>query len=125
MKLTPASISSHTVLSIASIADQFLRRERILARIVEKIAIDPESGCWIWQGTTSGNGRGGGYPRMTYDGQTVAVHRVIATHFFGYLPGKKQIDHVCRQRLCVNPAHLEIVTHKQNQRRRDQARKSA
>ena len=80
MKITPASISSQPELSVAAIADQFLRRERILARIVAQIEIDPDTGCWIWQGTTSGNGRGGGYPRMTYDGQTVAVHRVIATH---------------------------------------------
>lgn len=61
-------------------------------------------------------------PGMCLDGQTVAVHRVIFTHFFGFIPGKKQIDHKCRNRLCCNPDHLELVTHKENQRRRDAAK---
>ena len=55
---------------------------------------------------------------MGLDGQTVAVHLVIFTHFYGYIPGKKQIDHLCCQRLCCNPAHLELVSHLRNQRRR-------
>ena len=58
---------------------------------------------------------------MNLDGQTVAVHRVMFTNFYGYIPGKKQIDHVCRNRMCVNPHHLQMVTHKENQRRRDLA----
>jgi hypothetical protein len=74
--------------------------------------------CHIWQGPTSGEGRGGGYPRMSLDGQTVAVHIVVYTHHFGYIPGKKQIDHLCNVRLCCNPFHLELVTHLKNQRRR-------
>ncbi|MCK5639573.1 MAG: HNH endonuclease, partial [Gammaproteobacteria bacterium] len=79
--------------------------------------------CWEWQGSHSGNGRGGGYPRMSLDGQTVAVHRVMYIQINGYVPSKKQIDHVCRNRCCVNPAHLEMVTHKENIKRRDNARK--
>lgn len=97
------------------------RRSSILCKILKRSK--PDGDCRIWQGPTSGDGRGGGYPRMCLDGQTVAVHRVIFTHFNGYIPGKKQIDHKCRNRLCVNPAHLELVTHKENQRRRDAARK--
>jgi len=41
---------------------------------------------------------------------------------YGPIPPRKQIDHTCRNRLCVNPSHLEMVTHKQNQKRRDAAR---
>ncbi|MEM9426643.1 MAG: HNH endonuclease [Pseudomonadota bacterium] len=41
---------------------------------------------------------------------------------FGFLHSRRQVDHTCRNRLCVNPAHLELVTHKQNCRRRDLAR---
>src|SRR5437868_13613506 len=80
------------------------------------------SPCHIWTGPTSGTGRGGGYGRMSLDGQTVATHIVAFTHYYGFIPGKKQIDHLCRNRLCCNPAHLEMVTHKQNQRRRDAVR---
>lgn len=100
---------------------QLSRRTLILDKILQRVEVDEETGCWNWTGPTSGGGRGGGYPRMCLDGQTVAVHRVIFTHFYGFIPGKKQIDHTCRNRLCVNPEHLEIVTHKENQRRRDLA----
>lgn len=78
------------------------------------------SPCHIWQGGNSGTGRGGGYARMSLDGQTVAVHIVAFTNKNGFVPGKKQIDHLCNNRLCVNEDHLEMVTHKQNQKRRVQ-----
>lgn len=99
------------------------RKLMILERILQRVWINPETGCWEWLGPTSGNGRGGGYARMCLDGQTVAVHRVTFTLAHGYIPGRKQLDHECRVRLCVNPfpPHLEMVTHKQNQKRRDQA----
>lgn len=43
---------------------------------------------------------------------------------FGYIPGNKQVDHLCNQRLCCNPQHLELVTHQTNQRRRAARSKS-
>ena len=95
------------------------RRTEIETKVYANVLIDKQTGCHIWQGSHSGNGRGGGYPRMCLNGQTVAVHRVMYTHVHGYIPGKKQIDHLCRNRMCVNPDHLEMVTHKENQRRRN------
>ena len=104
------------------------RRISILARLSAKstivdlghIVAGRPSPCFIWQGGTSGNGRGGGYGRMSLDGFTVATHLVSFTHFFGYIPGKKQVDHLCNNRLCWNPQHLELVSHLTNQRRRSQ-----
>lgn len=58
---------------------------------------------------------------MSLDGQTVAVHLVLWTNENGYIPGRKTLDHICRQRLCVNLDHLEMVTMKENARRRDEA----
>ncbi|ANK73634.1 hypothetical protein FA04_13990 [Ensifer adhaerens] len=104
------------------------RRLEIFQKIMSRVFIDPVTGCWIWRGPTSGKtGRGKDYPRMSLGGQTVAVHLVMWTNEHGYIPGKKQLDHKCRNRLCVNPdpKHTELVTHKQNQRRRDQARAAA
>lgn len=102
------------------------RRQRIIAKIEANTEfVDPPEGlehlgpCEIWQGGHSGDGRGGNYPRATIDGQTVAVHRVVATDEFGYLPSKRQVDHLCGRRMCVARRHLEPVTHKENQRRRD------
>lgn len=101
------------------------RRLQILARLLEWVEIDPVTGCWIWTGATSGNGRGGDYPRLKFEGRTVVAHRLSGFLFFGYVPTHKQLDHTCRRRLCIFPGHLEIVTHRVNQLRRDQARLEA
>ncbi len=103
------------------------RRDRIRARIMARVYIDPETGCWIWTGSTSGSkGRGKGYPRMSLDGRTVAVHIVMWTNEHGYIPGNKELDHKCRNRLCVryDDGHLELVTHSVNIERQWQARKA-
>ena len=97
------------------------RRNRIRQKIRENVQIEDrghDTPCHIWKGSDSGTGRGGGYPRMSLDGQTVAVHIVSFVNEFGYVPGKKQVDHLCNQRMCCNPDHLEMTTHKQNQKRR-------
>lgn len=99
------------------------RRDQILTKVLHNSIVTPgplETDCWLWNGPTSGEkGRGSGYPRMNLDGATVAVHRAMWTNEHGIIPPKKQIDHKCRVRRCVNPDHLEMVTHKQNQKRRD------
>jgi len=102
------------------------RRDCILKRIHERVEVrdmgfvlnNQPSPCHIWIGPDSGTGRGGGYGRMSLNSQTVAVHLVVFTHFYGYIPGKKQVDHKCNNRLCCNPAHLELVSHLRNQRLR-------
>ena len=102
------------------------RRVSIIERLEQRCAIvdtgfvlnGKPSPCHLWTGPTSGTGRGGNYGRMSLNGQTVATHIVAYTHYYGYVPSKKQIDHLCNQRLCCNPAHLELVTHLTNQRRR-------
>lgn len=108
--------------------EQLPRRERIRKKILDRcrtvFSEDWETlngPCWIWQGGTSGGGRGGGYGRLRLDGGMVATHRAMFIVEHGPIPSRKQIDHKCRNRLCCNPAHLEMVTHKQNQMRRDKA----
>lgn len=101
------------------------RRLDIFAKVMARVRITDTgwlTPCWLWTGPTSGKGRGGGYGRMALSGQTVAVHLVMFCHFFGFIPGKKQVDHLCNVRKCCNPDHLELLTHKQNQKRRDQRR---
>lgn len=102
------------------------RRSEILERIKKRVVIvhtgfildGKASACHLWTGPTSGTGRGGGYGRMSLNSQTVATHIVVYTHYFGYIPGKKQIDHKCNNRLCCNRDHLELVSHITNQKRR-------
>ena len=103
------------------------RRKEIVAKVMARVIVSEElfdgTPHWLWDGPLSGNGRGRGYPRMSLDGQTVAVHRVMFTHANGYIPGKKHVDHRCRVRNCVNPDHLKMVTHKENCRLRDKAKR--
>lgn len=106
------------------------RRERIRAKIAARTFICEEAGsnpdapgpCHLWTGPDSGKiGRGAGYPRMSLDGQTVAVHLVLWTNEHGYIPGRKTLDHKCRNRICINLDHLEMVTMKENAKRRELA----
>lgn len=107
------------------------RRDEVLSRIMLRVVIKDTgyrvngvpSPCHTWTGPTSGEGRGGGYGRISINSQTCATHIVVFTHYFGYIPGNKQVDHKCRNRLCCNPEHLELVSQKENCKRRDKARK--
>lgn len=101
-------------------AHTFARREAILLRIFERclpvIRIEALGECWEWQGPTSGEtGRGAGYGRFSFEGATAATHRTVWAVMHGPIPPRKQIDHKCQNRLCCNPDHLQIVTHRKNQ----------
>jgi hypothetical protein len=65
--------------------------------------------CWEW---TSKKWRGYGY--WTLRGKNWRVHRYSYTIMVGPIPEGMTIDHLCRNRGCVNPAHLEVVTHREN-----------
>ena len=80
--------------------------------------IDPvahPSGCWIWIGALS-VGRTvrtrGGYGKFSLGNKGKLAHRVMYEHARG--PIQHEIDHLCRNRACVNPAHLEDVPHRTN-----------
>lgn len=66
--------------------------------------------CWNWIGTKCANG----YGRFSLKQLGVQAHRYAYTEFVGPIPDGLEIDHTCRNRACVNPAHLEPVTHKVN-----------
>ena len=103
------------------------RRDRIRAKLMSRTDIVDtgyETPCHLWTGPTSGDGKGGDYGRMSLDGATVATHIAAWTNEHGLIPPRKQLDHLCGQRRCWREDHLELVTHRKNQRRRDQRRKT-
>lgn len=71
------------------------------------------SGCWIWQGGLDS----GGYGQITVDRTNRRAHRVSYEVFVGPVPDGLQLDHRCRVHPCVNPAHLEPVTPRENTER--------
>lgn len=82
----------------------------ILRRLLLYVSIDAASGCWLWVGAT----RGTGYGAFGIGRRQFQAHRVAYELLVGPIPQGLQIDHLCRVRRCVNPAHLEPVTQREN-----------
>lgn len=72
-----------------------------------------EEGCWEWQGTSQPNG----YGVFSINNHLQRTHRVSYEAFVAPIPDGLQIDHLCRNRICCNPEHLEPVTPAENTRR--------
>jgi hypothetical protein len=78
----------------------------------EQIKVDPDTGCWIFPILQTD-----GYARFWYRNTLVMAHRFYYRHLRAKIPVGLHLDHTCRNRGCVNPAHLEPVTRKENMRR--------
>lgn len=84
-----------------------------LARFEAKI--EKTDTCWLWAASCRPNGYG-----QFWDGERlVSAHRFSYEAYVGPIPEGLTIDHLCRVRRCVNPAHLEAVTRAENARRSD------
>ena len=81
-----------------------------------------ESGCWLWTSTL--NVKGYGQFNGRRQGVSNAAHRAAYEIYRGPIPEGFEIDHLCRVRSCVNPNHLEAVTHAVNLQRGRDARKA-
>jgi hypothetical protein len=73
--------------------------------------IDEDTGCWVWTGSKTQKGYGRFGHRL--------AHRTSYELLVGPIPEGLVIDHLCRNRGCINPVHLEVVTNRENVMRGD------
>lgn len=68
--------------------------------------------CWEWTGAKTL-----GYGRFNIEGRAYFAHRLAYEYLIGSIPPKLHLDHLCRNKACVNPHHLEPVSHAENMHR--------
>jgi hypothetical protein len=84
--------------------------ERLPALFWDRVSPEPNTGCWLWTGALNDCGYGG----FWLNGKRHAVHRLASCSFGARTLEGHDVDHVCRVRCCVNPAHLRVATRSQN-----------
>ena len=78
-------------------------------RFHTKYVVDGSTGCWVWQAETTN-----GYGRFKASKKKHRAHRWAYISLVGPIPANLDLDHLCRNRSCVNPKHLEPVTRREN-----------
>jgi len=78
-------------------------------RIARHAEIQP-SGCWLWTGSVTNQG----YGSFRVDGVSTTAHRAAYEALVGPVPAGLVLDHLCRNRRCCNPKHLDPVSQREN-----------
>lgn len=86
-----------------------MRRYFTPGTILTRYEVNP-NGCWNWKGASWTRG----YGVVIIGTKRYAAHRYFYLKLRGEIPKDKVIDHLCRNRNCVNPNHMEIVTNREN-----------
>lgn len=90
----------------------------LVQRVRDRIRVNPDTGCWEWTGAVIPiKFRNGGYGVIGYNQRQRRIHRMVWEILMGSIPSGLESDHLCRNRNCGNPDHLELVTHLENVRR--------
>lgn len=91
----------------------------IAERLRRSIRINAKTSCWEWQKHVGA----WGYPQIGIGSRKDGSRRIVYAHRLSYetfvasIPAEYQVDHLCRNKCCINPLHLEAVTEAENIRR--------
>lgn len=92
----------------------------IESRLLRNSVIDPATGCWVWIGYKTRNRRGVYYGRLSIRVSGIPypfyVHRLAFEEWIESIRGGYEIDHKCRNTLCINPAHLQQLSKTKHRR---------
>lgn len=80
----------------------------IAYRLLRKVSV-AKNGCWNWTGFLHN-----GYGKICEDRKSRLAHRISYRIFKGPIPERLELDHLCRNTKCINPTHLEAVSHRVN-----------
>lgn len=86
-------------------------RGPLIDRFMAKVYPCPMSGCWLWGGFLDRDGYG---QYTAVQGTTARAHRVAYELLVGAIPAGLELDHLCRNRACVNPEHMRVATRREN-----------
>lgn len=87
-----------------------MSRKNTEADFWRKVDKEAPNGCWQWLGSQGAKG----YAQWHIAGKIIYVHRYAYNVLVGEIPPELIIDHLCRNRSCVNPEHIELVTQREN-----------
>lgn len=108
LPLYPLSYGGNTT----TVTAQRLTPDALPPRMTAKTRVEDD--CWIWTGARTSSG----YACVGADGKRHLGHRRAYELLIGPIPAGLTLDHLCRNQLCINPAHLEPVTMRENNRRK-------